>query len=336
MRIQFILKKNENYGFTTYTRRSSGLFNSTRFIAESLAARGVVADIVEVLDNNFIDREVTRFKPDLVVIEALWVVPEKFAVLKKLHPKVQWFVHLHSNMPFLALEGIAMDWISRYAEERVGVIANSTESFDALRAILHPSELHYLPNVYLTKPRRAVLNEKDAIDIGCFGAVRPLKNQLLQALAAIQFAREIHKPLRFHVNASRIETGGQPVMKNLVQLFEHTPDAELVQTHWCEPEEFLDLLQNTIDIGMQVSLTETFNVVNADYVTAGVPSVVSKEIKWASSFNVANEHDIRDIVKILHRVRGNRILVWWNQLLLEANSKHAQQRWFEFSQGDLF
>lgn len=87
-RVLFICKKNNNYGFVSYSKKNSGLFNSTRFIVEALVARGIDAGIVEVTDNNDIDREVTQFKADIVVIEALWVVPEKFLVLQKLHTNV--------------------------------------------------------------------------------------------------------------------------------------------------------------------------------------------------------------------------------------------------------
>ena len=35
-----------------------------------------------VVDNNGIDKEITEYKPTHVFIEGLWVVPEKFDVLK--------------------------------------------------------------------------------------------------------------------------------------------------------------------------------------------------------------------------------------------------------------
>jgi hypothetical protein len=225
-----------------------------------------------------------------------------------------------------------MGWLMEYAREgHVGLIANSPESYEALRPILCEDILTYLPNVYLSQPRRAVLPAKSSqvINIGCFGAIRPLKNQLLQALAAIQFAKEIGKNLNFWVNASRIETGGQPILKNLQQLFD-IAGHHLIELHWCEPEEFLDLLQNHMDIGMQVSLTETFNVVNADYVTAGVPSVVSKEITWASDWNRAADNSLDSMVKALHLVYNNRLLVKWNQHLLLCHSRDAQLKWFNF------
>jgi hypothetical protein len=331
MRILFICKRNEIYGQQLYTRRSAGLFNSTRFIVEALREQDIKAHIVEVQDNNDIDREVSKYKPNLVVLEALWVVPEKFPILMRFHPKVKWFVHLHSDMPFLALEGNAIDWIIRCAQQGVGMITNSEESYEALKPIVDREFLHYLPNVYLSEPREARLADKAHIDIGCFGAIRPLKNHLLQALASVKFAQDKGMPLRFHVNTGRVETGGEPVLKNLRSLFRDLENAKLIEHHWFEPEEFLNHLQRTIDIGLQVSLTETFNVVTADYVTAGLPVVVSKEVKWVSGFCQAEDNSLPDIVSKMHRVWGSRLLVRWNQVLLHSVTQKAAARWIAFA-----
>lgn len=350
MKILFICKKNETYGFTTYSKHSSGLWNSTRFVAEALNILSferhldlsdakchvggrpfqAPAGVVEVIDNNDIDRVVSEHKPDIVVIEALWVIPEKFDILKKLHPRVKWFVHLHSHIPFLALEGVAMYWLSGYAKRSIGIIANSQKSYDALRGYLYGDELIYLPNGYVGRPREARLAKKDCIDIACLGAVRPMKNQLLQAMAAIQFAKDIRKPLRFHINSSRVETGGNPVLTNIQALFEKTEGAELIHNPWREPEDFIEYLSEHIDIGMQVSLSETFNVVNADYVTAGVPSVVSKEIEWMSRWNKASDSSVESIVKAMRRIHNKRCLVKWNQKLLKTHSYMAIDMWVRF------
>lgn len=327
-KVLFICHKNTIYGISRYARRSSGLFNSTNFIVKGLRSKSIDAHIVEVTDNNSIDRVVTEHRPDIVVIEALWVVPEKFDILKRLHPKVRWFCHMHSNIPFLASEGIAMDWLIRYAEKGVGIIANSPESFAAFQVIIQHDRLDYLANVYLRKPFD-LKRQRDhrTINIGCFGAIRPLKNHLVQALAALKFARELGKYLKFHVNASRLEMGGQPVLKNMVQLFEHQGDAELVEHGWHEPEDFLDVLASQIDLGMQVSLSETFNIVTADCVTAGIPVVVSKEVPWISSFNKAQDDDIDDIVKVLHRVWRNPLLLHWDRHLLHNFSLESLDAW---------
>lgn len=330
MRILFILKKNETYSFTHYCRRSSGLWNSTRYIVESLSARGVHAHIVEVNDNNDIDRELTLHRPDIVVIEALWVVPEKFDILMQLHPNVQtWSVHMHSHMPFLALEGIAMDWLKLYAERGIKIIANSPPSYFAYRCIFAEDQVVYLPNVYISHPQKVHFKDKEHIDIACFGAVRPLKNQLLQALCAIKFARDKGKKLNFHINGSRVETGGDPVLKNLLYLFHREDNADLILHDWHEPEDLIKVLSH-FDMGMQVSLTETFNVVTADYVTAGLPVVVSKEIKWVSNWCNAEDDDPNNIMKVMHRVWHGNLLVKRNQSLLLRYSEKAQEMWHKW------
>lgn len=333
-RILFICKKNETYGFTSYTRRSSGLYNSTKFIVKGLRKRGIEASITEVIDNNCIDRAVTEFRPDIVIIEALWVVPEKFPELQKLHPKVKWFCHLHSDIPFLALEGIAMGWLKAYANAGVGLIANSAKSYDALRRLVKDDQIVFLPNVYI--PRNAdkhmlQYSEGTCIHVGCFGAVRPMKNQLVQAIAAIQFARESGRFLYFHINATRSETNGDPVLKNIRQLFESLSpcSAHLVEHPWYEPEDFLEVLR-LIDVGLQVSMTETFNVVTADYVTVGVPVVASKEVTWVSRLCKSKDDSVSEIVKTMHRVWRSQLLTWWNKLLLWRNSIIAQRMWLEF------
>jgi hypothetical protein len=335
MRALFVLKRNMNYGFHHYCRRSSGLWNSTRFIVEGLQARGVHAEIVEVHDGNDIDREVTQFDPDLVVIEALWMTPAKARELLSLqrHKHRKFYVHMHSGLPFLAQEGIAMEWLSEYPKIGVGVIANSPETFDAFRAILPHDSVTYLPNVYIPESRDPVRKHeaRQRFDIGCFGAIRPMKNQLAQAIAAIRFSEEHGRSCRFHINGSRIEVGGSPILKNLIALFEAQPEHRLVQHDWMEPDVFIDRLHEHIDIGMQVSLTETFNVVSADYVTAGLPIVVSSEVPWCSKLNQADPDSIDSMVHVLNRAWKYRLLIRWNQRLLENASQEAQALWFEWA-----
>src|SRR6516165_3286534 len=97
-RILFILKHRGfgAYGCWNYSDNgghlSSGLYNSVRFVVDMLNDNDIEAKMVDVIDNNCIDREVTKFKPTHVIIEAFWVVPEKFDILRPLHPKVKWIV----------------------------------------------------------------------------------------------------------------------------------------------------------------------------------------------------------------------------------------------------
>lgn len=302
-RVLFVLKRRtQAYGGEYAGSLSSGLANSVRFVVDMLTAQGVEAEAVEVIDNNAIDREVTRYRPTHCIIEALWVVPEKFRVLKQLHPAVRWTVRLHSEWPFLAGEGIALEWLYGYAREGVEVSTNSKRLGPDLDRILGLKTV-YQPNYYpvdfticrLPRPDDTVLR------IGCFGAIRPLKNHLTQAVAAMRFADELGKRLEFHVNAGRVEGKGEAHLRNLRALFAGSDRHRLVEHPWMSHEDFIDLARD-MDIGMQVSFSETFNIVAADLVNSQIPMVVSDEITFGiSPAYRAKATDTDDIVRKLHR-----------------------------------
>ena len=143
-KVLFILKKRQT-SHTGYASVSSGLLNSAKFVSDMLNKNGIESHLVEVNDNNCIDREVTKFKPTHVIIEALWVVPQKFEVLTKLHPNVQWIIRLHSDISFLANEGIAIEWIYEYLKyPNVKVSANDLETNQKSKIISTPAGFYII------------------------------------------------------------------------------------------------------------------------------------------------------------------------------------------------
>jgi hypothetical protein len=115
-KLLFILKRREDYNPVKHSPLglSTGLFNSASFVVNMLNSAGIEAAMEVAIDNNCIDRMVKQHQPTHVIIEALWVVPTKFSVLTKLHPNVKWIIRLHSEMPFMAGEGMSMDWLGEY------------------------------------------------------------------------------------------------------------------------------------------------------------------------------------------------------------------------------
>lgn len=128
---------------------ATGLYNSIINIIKMFHKKPKHAEVkfVQVIDNNGINKEVHLFNPDIVIIEALWVVPEKFDILQKLHPNVDWIVRLHSNSPFLSNEGIAMGWIAEYIRRGVMVAVNNKKMKNELEKIFK-TKIYYLPNYY--------------------------------------------------------------------------------------------------------------------------------------------------------------------------------------------
>jgi hypothetical protein len=309
-RVLFLLKFRDGYGERSYNNGnglSSGLLNSARFVVDMLINQGFDVHLAQVVDNNAIDREVHQFRPDVVIIEALWVTPEKFDTLQRLHPHVKWVVRGHSDIPFLANEGVAIEWLTSYVQFKNVVIAmNSDASLRDFRGIVQSANPDWseekveekvvsLPNYYpFDRPHTGTKEEDDTLDIASFGAIRPLKNQLIQAVAAIRYAALREKPLRFHVNATRSEQGGGNNLKNIRALFAAT-GGELVEHDWMPHDKFLQVLTH-IDMLLQVSFSETFNIVTADAVTIGLAVVASPEVNWISNVVQADPTDSADIV----------------------------------------
>jgi hypothetical protein len=333
-RILFILKKRTSY--SAYTAGfSSGLYNSAKFAADMLAAAGYTVKLVEVTDNNSIDREVSLFRPNIVIIEALWVVPQKFAILARLHPAVIWIVRVHSEAAFLAQEGIAIAWLSQYPlYPNVYVAVNSREAGHEVLTFwaakhLDTSRLLYLPTFY-PAPRRLRRQRRfsgTTINVACMGAIRPLKNHLLQAIAAMRFVDERGWKLRFHVNVTRNEAGGNAPYRSIVELFAGT-DHELVQHDWMTHQDFLRFLEG-IDLGLQVSFSETFDIVMADTVATGIPAVGSHAIRWLPRHAQASTISVLDIAGRMGQALGHPHRAKENLQALQRDSKESRQAWLE-------
>lgn len=322
---------------------STGLFNSAWYMHQMMLDNGFDSKIVVLPDNNGIDREVKQFNPTHVIIEALWVVPTKFSILTKLHPNVKWIIRLHSDTPFIANEGMAFDWIGDYLDfNNVSIAVNSPKiqneliSFAENKLDLNiniDEKIVYLPNYYpQIYKNKEFVRDKEWVDISCFGAMRPMKNHLIQALASIRFADYIGKKLRFHINVGRVEQRGDTVLQNLKSLFMHIHESghQLINHEWMSKDKFLEVCSK-MDIGLQVSFSETFNIVTADMITQGVPIIGSSEIPWLHEVYTANTTDSEDIaLKLVWAYIYPNKNVELNQKLLYIYTQRTKDIWLNY------
>lgn len=343
-KILFICKKHSIYG-TQYSQGYgifNGLFNSATFVANFLNEERHDAKVVKAIDGNCVDRLVTEFDPEFVVIEALWVTPEKMEELLKIHrhKKRMWLIRIHSKIPFLANEGIAFPWLLKYRHiahhhHNLFISPNAPETAEALTETFNIRTL-YLPNIYYPKKiskKPLSPKPKNIIDIGSFGAIRPMKNTLSQALAAVEFANHRNKELRFHINAGRTEQRGEQVLKNLQGFFEGQKNHTLVQHSWLVYEDFIHLVR-TMDMGIQVSYSETFNIVAADLVSNGIPVVGSTEIPWLPKMFCADPNSIKDIASKLDFAwtYPGYLLKKMSKMQLNAYNTEAKWHWLNLLQ----
>lgn len=332
MKLLFILKTNQNSGGSDAQVSKSGLYNAARFIVEHINDfPNVRASLVQIKDQNGVFQVIAQHAPDVVIIEAVWILPSKLHELVDKFPHTRFITRVHSRIPFIAMEGNVVEWIRKY-EQFSELAFNNKQTADDMRLVGIPNL--YLPNIYpdvrymTCEPSR----KKHHYKIGCFGSVRPFKNQLAQAWAAIRFADKRNATVHFHINGTGAEQQGDSVIKNLRALFAGTRH-KLIEVPWLDHREFIKLI-GQMDACMQVSMTETFNLVTADAVLAHVPVVVSDEIDWLSC-RKARFSDVSDIAEVLaHVIDHKHEQVQDNIHDLELYDKKSILHWFRFSERD--
>ena len=341
----FLLKRREDYSqdpsYSSSYQIATGMYNSAKFVVDELVAAGRESKVVLCIDANDIDREVTSYQPTHVFIEGLWVTPAKFAELQAIprHANVEWHVRIHSEIPFIATEGVAFDWIPQYLNLGVHVSPNSPRAHEQLKWLAHTmlgsdgdALITYLPNCYPADYTNFPIenldtDSKPTLDIACFGAYRPMKNHLQQAFIAARYAASKNKQLRFHVN-QRMDAGGGGPAKN-VEMMLQAAGVELVKHEWEDRETFLATLAG-VDMLMQVSMSETFNIVAADATLAGRPILVSKEISWAYP-TYGDPQSVGDCLRKMELIMSNkRFFINGNRAGLSIYSSAARRRWLNY------
>lgn len=352
MKVLFIVKKRIDYGTGQGYGTAYGLGNSANFVSNFLNNHKIESKVVIANDGNEIDRLVTEFNPTHVFIEAIWVTPEKFLELLQIprHQRRKWVVRLHSRISFIAHEGVAFPWLLRYRNEvatkhRNFFIAPNTREFTNDLIETFKTRAVYLPNVY--EPGVAlpvyeyptlfklpkIFKHPDFLDVGCFGAIRPFKNQLAQGVAAAKFADSIGRKLRFHINVTRTEQAGDQVVKNLRAFFAGTHHA-LVEHRWMQHDDFVHVVKQ-MDMGCQVSFTETFNIVAADFSHYDIPLIVSEQVKWMPWWTKVRDanstNQICKAMKLAWNMRRFK-LHYVNKWFLNIHNSKARSEWMRFLQ----
>lgn len=306
-------------------KTTNGMFNSVKFM-EDMLPDSIMA-LVDTPQDTI--NAIKEYKPDAVIIEALIVDPSLLADLIKTYP-AKYIVRVHSKVPFIGSENGAIEKIFQYHKEGAIISPNNYETYEDFIGIGLPCV--YLPNIYHIKPSNNFVKIPiSAIDIGCFGAFRWFKNHLQQAFCAIEFARSKNLQLNFHINASRTETGGEANLSNIRSLFKNTTRAKLIEQPWLDHDDFLEKVRG-LHIGMQFSMTESFNIVTADYISQNIPVAVSDEIKFVDPKFKANPIDSRGIIRALENAfasiqTGEHHI---NRTLLEQHNSEAIRIWKDF------
>jgi glycosyltransferase involved in cell wall biosynthesis len=270
-------------------------------------------ELLELLDR---DREAATLAHHVpithVVSSAPWIPTAELSLMASKYPDVEFTVLSHSNVGFLQADPRAISLLREGADlERAlpnfHVAANSKALRNWWQAA-YQTPMLLLPNMYPFEGiRRKPGWSGGKLRIGCFCAIRPYKNVLTAAAAALEVGVRLRaSDMEFWISGGRNEGGGT-IAEAIHQMYVNVPRARVVLNHWESWPQFLGTV-GSMDLLIQPSYTETFNMVTADGIARGVPSVVGEAIAWAPQNWMAATDSACDLadraVALLHDPRA--------------------------------
>lgn len=265
-----------------------------------------------------------------VVISAPWLSVYDLEQILKHFQSIQFAVLSHSNVGFLQADhdGVKLLYeyqklARKYSNLRVG--GNSRKFTDWMSAAMGYKAI-LLPNLYpLCGALPGKMFKGDVIKIGAFGAVRPYKNFMTAAGAAIAIHHQTGRRVEFHMSS-----GGEPGdTRAIEQLFQDAPGVQLIKHPWAFWNEFIRLI-GEMDVLLQPSFTESFNMITADGISQGVPSVVSTAINWAPQSWKADSDDALSVAITAIRLLHDSEAAEEGRKALDKHNQDSLRYWFDF------
>lgn len=313
-----------------------GLGVSALNTAKVLKKHGITTSILAAVDAKDIGNYI-RQNPTIthVVVSAPWIKPDDFTS-QLLNPfgNIEFAVNCHSNVAFLQADTNGINLIKQYIELQQGSLnfQMSTNSRKGTRWLRDASQrpIIYLPNMYYldsaTNSHRP-LWDGGTLYIGAFGALRIPKNLVSAAGACLQIANQLKADTKFYMSSGRSD-GSAGVLSAVKAILDGTR-VDLITTGWQTWPKFRDIVRQ-MHLLINVSFTESFNVVSADGVSEGVPSVVSDAIDWAPENWIAYSDDVNDIADVGRRLIKDNLAAKQGLVSLERHNSSGFEAWCTF------
>lgn len=299
--------------------------------AKSIRAEGIDAAVWPITNAADLSNQLRDSRATHVVVSAPWLSTNDLARLCADFPDTQFAVNCHSNLGFLQADPGAMRLLREGIDLQrctwnYRIAANSRRLTDWVQAA-YGAPCQHLPNMYFlddVEPKRERYTG-GTLRIGAFGATRALKNLMTAAGAALQIANGLRADLEFWVSAGRNEGAGS-VTEAVRQMMIGLPHVKLVENQWQTWPQFRQTVRH-MHLLLQPSYTESFNVVTADGVAEGVPSVVSDAIHWAPENWKAKVDDAGDIARAGRRLLESRRAARQGLAALKKYNANAVREW---------
>lgn len=307
MRVTFLIRERQLPG--------TAMHNAARYDQAHLDSLCHNAQVIAVPEGDRLPQ--VGSKGELVVIEgAGWVALDQVARLVSRGASV--IVRCHAAPEFLYYEFPGPVPTTTYLEQARD--AGATLGFVSAE-LAGRFKGTYLPIHYPVGPYRAFKRRSDEqVDVGCFGAIRPLKNHMGE-LVAIARAQVIEGgPFAMHINSTRVEGCSTilPELKAAAKAF----GVNLVCHDW--QEDFRSLAR-TMTVGLFGSFAESFCLTAADFVAESIPAALCGHIPWAEG---ARGTDVASLsTSLIEALRCPSTITHKNWRALAAHSVRAERCW---------
>jgi hypothetical protein len=307
--------------------------------AKSLRSAGIEAEVWAIAHAQELSKRMEGARSSSpvthVAISAPWIPTLELAGLAAGFPNTQFAVNCHSNLGFLQADPNAVRLVREGTDlERATwnfrVAANNQRLANWLTDA-YGVPCTWLPNLYYLDHRARIARAPfrgGTLRIGAFGATRPLKNFMTAAGAAVQIASTLRTDVELWMSSGRNEGGGS-VAEAIRQMIQGVRHIRFVESGWQSWPQFRQTVRS-MHLLLQPSYTETFNVVTADGVAEGVPSVVSDAIDWAPNSWKARVDDVGHIARIGLNLLADRSAPRKGLRALEAYNRRAFRAWRQF------
>ena len=267
-----------------------------------------------------------------VIISAPWLSSWDMKCLIDGFPKIQFAIESHSNVGFLQADPQAVRKLRDVqalgkTHSNIRVAGNSSRFVDWMR-LVYDQPVVLLPNLYPMIPFDFKTWDGNGIKIGTFGAVRPQKNFMTAAAAALAMSKILGVPTELHMNTGGEGDGGS-VARAITEMCQDVPNFTLIRHMWQPWEKFIELIAS-MNIMIQPSYTESFNMVTADGIVVGVPSVVSSAITWAPDSWKADSDDALDIARTGCLMLQNSGTIYSGLKSLKHQNRYALEHWEKY------
>lgn len=271
----------------------------------------------------------------VIVSAPSWIQPSQFGTLCFQFPEIEFVQLNHSGCSYLSIDKFGIRNIRQCIDLEMAThnmrVAGNNPRFTEWASKTFGFDCLLLPNLYDTEsfvnpipPRKL----GGTLRIGSFGAGRPWKNQLVAAEAAVQLARAMGVKLELWVNSKRPD-GGERMIESRMELFDNLPGCKLVNVPWARWPRFRDITA-TMHLLFQPSFDETFNVVTADGIAEGVPSVTDSSIEWTPQSWWCRPEDPTSLVNVGTHLLADHNAVFPARVQLQQYVNAGIGRWLDY------